>query len=170
MGKEELSIQLEHSFARLAKTEVTRFDDACVDRTNRNFKETFAISSNHFIFAIATNLEVGIKTFQQRMETIGEAFVKHQRTQIRMVFRNETKHIVKFAFIPSCCRKNISQARIVQITICREFCLNSIYRTFFFIIEQAIDSKTATALGFICAEHSCQRMLATVTANISSAT
>ena len=170
MGKEQLGIQLQHSLACLTEAEMTGLDDACVDRTYRNLKEAFALRGKHFVFTISACIVILRIFFQQRMKAFGKALMQHQRTHIGMSLRLEAEHIMQLTLIPSSSRQQRSQRLIFQRTIRGERSLQNINIAFGSIIEQAVDGQTAALQRFVCAEHSSQRTLAAVAADIGSTT
>ena len=170
MGKKQLGIQLQHSLACLTEAEMTGLDDACVNRAYRNLKEAFALRGKHFVFTMSACIIILGIFFQQRMKAFGKALMQHQRTHIGMSLRLEAEHIMQLALIPGSSRQQRSQRLIFQRTVRGKRSLQNIDITFFSIIEQAVDGQTAALQRFVCTEHSGQRTLAAVAADIGSTT
>ena len=58
MGKEQLGIQLQHGLASLTKTEVTRLNNTGMNRAYRHLKQSLALGSTDFEFALPPYLGI----------------------------------------------------------------------------------------------------------------
>jgi len=91
---------------------MTGFDDAGMNRPDRDFENTFSFHAFKNVLAgNPRNLLLRLKIFFKREMASGPVLVKHKRSGIREVSRDQAKKILNLTFLPIGLRQKRSDGR-----------------------------------------------------------
>ena len=101
VSEKKLSFQSQNSFSGHIETEMSRFNDASMNWTNWNFKNSFPSHVMHWIGHIGFfKFRVPGKIFAQRKNSLRHILMIDQAPWIWMTFGLNPKHILQISFIP----------------------------------------------------------------------
>src|SRR5438105_1521151 len=99
--EEEFAFKLDDAFTCNTETEMPRFNDAGMDRPDRNFKYAISLNLAHGKFLVRySKLGVPFKIFAQWVCAIRNILVMNKAAKIGMSFWGDTEHIVHITLIP----------------------------------------------------------------------
>ena len=120
MRVEQARVEIEHGLADRREAEVTRFDDAGVDRADRDLEDALAFGDEvrKLIGGLDRDPPRPVESLAEREDALWPPVVDHERAGIGMPDGDDPEEVLHLALVPVCgrdCRRQRGHLRVRRI-------------------------------------------------------